>query len=50
MQLMRIENDIDELPMLYSVDLSLFPHIDNPELSEHILRVGKIFYRANLTG
>jgi hypothetical protein len=45
-QLMRIANDIDELPMLYSVDLSLFPQIDNPALTEHILRVGKVFYRA----
>jgi predicted nucleotidyltransferase len=49
-QLMRIENDIDELQMLYSVDLSLFRQIDNPALTEHILRVGKIFYRADATG
>lgn len=46
-QFRSIENDIDELPMLYSVDLSVFRQIDNPELTEHIIRVGKIFYRAN---
>jgi predicted nucleotidyltransferase len=45
-QLMRIENDIDELPLPYSIDLSLFRQIDNPALTEHILRVGKVFYRA----
>jgi predicted nucleotidyltransferase len=45
-QLMRIENDIEELPLPYSVDLSLFRRIDNPALSEHILRVGKVFYSA----
>jgi predicted nucleotidyltransferase len=43
-QMMQIENDIDELPTLYSIDLSLFHRIDNPSLSEHIRRVGKVFY------
>jgi predicted nucleotidyltransferase len=43
-QMMQIENDIDDLPTLYSIDLSLFHRIDNPSLTEHILRVGKVFY------
>lgn len=45
--MMQIENDLDDLPSLYSIDLSLFKQIDNPALTEHILRVGKVFYRAN---
>jgi predicted nucleotidyltransferase len=46
-QLMKIENDIDELPLPYSVDLSLFHQIDNPDLAAHILRIGKVFYSAD---
>lgn len=48
-QLTKIENDLDELPTLHSIDLALFHQIDNPALTEHILRVGKVFYRANRT-
>lgn len=40
----RIENEIDDLLLPYTVDLSLFRHIDNPALIEHIRRVGLIFY------
>ncbi|MDL2355991.1 MAG: nucleotidyltransferase domain-containing protein [Pseudomonadota bacterium] len=46
-QLANIEHDIDELPCLHSVDLSLFHQIDNPALIEHIARIGKDFYRAH---
>lgn len=49
-QLRQIETEFDELPTLYSIDLSLFRLIDNPALTEHILRVGKVFYRADATG
>jgi uncharacterized protein len=45
-QMMQLENDFDELPTLYSIDLSLFHRIDTPSLSEHILRVGKVFYNT----
>ncbi len=43
-QLNRIETQLDELLLPYSIDLSLFNHIDNPDLIDHIKRVGKIFY------
>lgn len=43
-QLNRIETQIDDLLLPYSVDLSLFNHIENPDLIDHIKRVGKIFY------
>ena len=45
-QLLRIENDLDELPIAYTVDLLLFHKIENPALTDHILRVGKVFYQA----
>lgn len=44
--LTRIENDIDDLLLPYTVDLSLFKQIDNPDLLDHIRRVGLIFYPA----
>lgn len=47
MQLMQIASEFDDLPTLYSIDLSLFRQIDNPALTEHILRVGKVFYSAD---
>lgn len=40
----RIETEIDDLLLPYSVDLSLFKQIDNPDLIDHIRRVGLIFY------
>jgi len=39
-QLLAIENQIDDLLLPYRVDLSLFRAIDNPDLIEHIQRVG----------
>ncbi|AEG02796.1 nucleotidyltransferase domain-containing protein [Methylomonas methanica] len=40
----RIETEIDDLLLPYTVDLSLFQQIDNPDLIDHIRRVGLIFY------
>lgn len=45
LELLHIASDIDELPLPYKVDLSLFRQIDNPALREHIERVGRVFYR-----
>ena len=39
-----LEHEIDDLLLPYKVDLSIFSHIDNPDLVEHIQRVGKTFY------
>lgn len=41
--LMQIENEIDDLMLPYKVDLSLYNHIDNPNLKDHIHRVGVDF-------
>ena len=46
-QLLRIENEIDDLLLPYKVDLSLFRQIDNPALIDHIQRVGMVFYESS---
>lgn len=43
-QLNQIETQLDDLSLPYQIDLSLFHYIDNPDLIEHINRVGKLFY------
>lgn len=43
--LLAIENQIDDLLLPWSVDLSLLHLIDNASLVEHIERVGVPFYR-----
>jgi len=44
---MRIENELDDLLLPWSIDLSLYNHIDNPSLREHIERVGSVFYEKS---
>lgn len=41
----KIFSDLDDLLTPYSFDLSILSQIDNPNLLEHIHRVGKIFYQ-----
>ena len=43
--LMDLAAKIDDLLLPYKVDLSIFEHIENPELLDHINRVGKVLYR-----
>ncbi len=43
--LYKIENELDDLFLPYSIDISLFKYIDNEKLLEHIKRLGKIFYK-----
>jgi len=40
----KIENDLDELLLPYTFDLSLFSHLANSDLLDHIERVGITFY------
>jgi predicted nucleotidyltransferase len=42
--LMDLSSKIDDLLLPYEVDLSIFEHIDNPDLREHIRRVGKVVF------
>ena len=43
-QLLKIENELDDLLLPYKIDLSLFHALDNPELIDHIRRIGVAFY------
>lgn len=42
--LLKIQDEIDDLLLPYKVDLSLFHTIDNKDLIEHIQRVGLDLY------
>ena len=41
----EISWSLDDLLLPYMIDLSIFDHIDNKDLLEHIERVGQVFYR-----
>ena len=40
----KIENELDDLLLPYTIDISIFSHIKNEKLLDHINRVGKDFY------
>lgn len=42
--LYEILDDLDDLLLPYTIDLSIVDRIDDPDLIEHIQRVGVIFY------
>lgn len=42
--LLKIENELDDLLLPYKIDLSIFHTLDNPELIDHINRIGVVFY------
>ena len=42
--LYRIMEEIDNLLLPYTFDLSIFRHISDPDVVEHIQRVGMVFY------
>lgn len=46
-ELLAIENELDDLLLPYKIDLSLYHQIDNPDLLEHIERVGEVFWESN---
>ncbi len=41
----KIELEIDDLLLPYTFDISIFKQISNPDLIEHITRVGLLFYK-----
>lgn len=43
--LLKIENELDELLLPHKIDLSILHKIENPDLIEHINRVGVVFYK-----
>ena len=44
--LVSIANELDDLFLPYTFDLSIYQQIDNASLIEHINRVGVVFYQA----
>lgn len=42
--LYRIMGEIDDLLLPYTVDLSIFRQISDPDVIDHIRRVGVVFY------
>jgi predicted nucleotidyltransferase len=47
--LYRIMDDLDDLLLPYMIDLSIFHHISDPDVVEHIQRVGATFYEKRKT-
>jgi hypothetical protein len=45
--LLRLENELDDLLLPYKMDIALSHHIDNEQLKEHIRRVGVVFYERD---
>ncbi len=45
----RVTDAIDELNLIYTFDISLFDHIQQDDLLDHISRVGEIFYQRVCT-
>lgn len=41
----KISHDLDELPIPYTIDVSIYDRIDNSALRNHIDRVGRMFYK-----
>ncbi|MCF8358302.1 MAG: nucleotidyltransferase domain-containing protein [Prolixibacteraceae bacterium] len=46
-ELLKLENQLDDLLLPYKIDISLKRQISNEKLLEHINRVGKVFYKRN---
>ena len=46
-ELGQIDNELDDLLLPYTFDLSLLQQIDNPDLIDHIKRVGIVFYQRD---
>lgn len=44
--LYRIMDEIDNLLLPYTFDLSIFHHISDSDVTEHIQRVGIVFYQS----
>jgi len=42
----KISSEIDDLLLPYTIDLSIFTHIKNQDLINHISRVGLLFYKT----
>lgn len=41
----QVSGQLDDLLLPYTFDLSIFVHINNDDMIDHIERVGEVFYR-----
>lgn len=48
-QLLAMLTDIDDLELLYSVDLIDYHKVKDTPIGDHISRIGQIFYQAGRT-
>jgi predicted nucleotidyltransferase len=46
-EVFKLENTIDDLLLPYKFDISIFHQISNPDLLDHINRVGQLIYSKN---
>ncbi len=42
----KISLELDDLLLPYTFDLSIYNHIKQADLIDHIVRVGKVFYKS----
>lgn len=49
-ELLVIETELDDLMLPYKIDLSLYSQLDNPDLIDHIQRVGKELFQRSVAG
>lgn len=47
--LTKLENDLDDLLLPWKFDISVYHNISNPELLDHINRVGITVYKKDVT-
>jgi uncharacterized protein len=45
--LSKISQQLDDLSLPYTIDLSLFEYIENKDLIDHIQRIGSVLYKTN---
>jgi uncharacterized protein len=45
--LYKINQEFDDLPLPYTIDLSIFGQLSDPAFIEHIERVGVVFYERS---
>ena len=43
----KILNELEELPLPYTIDLSCSNEVSDPDMLDHIRRVGILFYRKS---
>jgi len=41
-----IVDELDDLLLAYTIDVSVYDHLNNDALKDHIQRVGKVFYEG----